>query len=92
MSFKNKMKNRGISKLDNLVETPDYITPVQPKKVNLNWLKIAIPVVAGLALIIVPISVISGSGLFSGRNASKSSNFADSSPYEPSYNSDTIIG
>lgn len=77
MSFKNKMKNRGFSKLDKLVETPDYITPVQKKNTNLNWLKIAIPVTAGLALIIIPISVVSKVGFKGNRNSQKHS---DSSP------------
>ena len=93
MSFKNKMKNRGISKLDNLVETPDYVTPVQPKKVGWNWLKIAIPVTAGLALIVVPISVFAANGGFSANSSSKSANqTSDSSfaPGDPEYNYDSM--
>ncbi len=81
MSFKNKMKNRGISKLDNLVETPDYIEVKKPEKRNLNWLKIAIPVAAGLALVIVPISVISANGVFRPTNSSKSG--IDGNHYSP---------
>ncbi len=90
MSFKNKMKNRGISKLDNLVETPDYITPTKPVKKNWNWLKIAIPVTAGLALIIVPISIISASGLFSGRNAAMKGGdkSSDNAGFDPSHHYD----
>ena len=94
MSFKNKMKNRGISKLDNLVETPDYITPVKPKKVSWNWLKIAIPVVAGLALIVIPISIISGSGLFANKSALKGDysshdGYDNYAPSEPTYKDET---
>ena len=83
MSFKNKMKNRGISKLDSLVETPDYITPVQPKKVGWNWLKIAIPVTAGLALVVVPISVFAANGGFSANSSSKSANQTSDSSFAP---------
>ena len=82
MSFKNKMKNRGISKLDNLVETPDYITPVQPKKFSWNWLKIAIPVTAGLALVVVPISVFAANGGFDNVSASNKGSSYDSN-YSP---------
>ena len=85
MSFNSKMKNRGISKLDNLVETPDYITPVSKKKKSWNWLKIAIPVTAGLALIIIPISVISANGGFVG--SSKSSEHYSSPASEANYDS-----
>ena len=88
MSFKNKMKNRGISKLDNLVETPDYITPVQPKKLSWNWLKIAIPVTAGLALVVVPVSVFAINGGFSANSSSKNADYASdsaSAPSDPDY-------
>ena len=89
MSFKNKMKNRGISKLDKLVETPDYITPPTPKKVSWNWLKIAIPVTAGLALVIIPISILGATGAFSAKNASKHDSApSDSSSSDPEYNWD----
>lgn len=93
MSFKNKMKNRGISKLDNLVETPDYITPPTPKKVSWNWLKIAIPVTAGLALVIIPISILGATGAFSAKNASKSDMApGDNSYSDPDFNWDPTPG
>ena len=90
MSFKNKMKNRGISKLDKLVETPDYITPPTPKKVSWNWLKIAIPVTAGLALIIIPVSILGATGAFNARNANKGGapSSDNSASYDPEYNWD----
>ena len=90
MSFKNKMKNRGISKLDNLTETPDYITPPTPKKVSWNWLKIAIPVTAGLALIIIPVSILGATGAFNARNANKGGapRSDNSASYDPEYNWD----
>ena len=93
MSFKNKMKNRGISKLDNLTETPDYITPPTPKKVSWNWLKIAIPVTAGLALVIIPISILGATGAFSAKNASKHDSApSDSSSSDPEFNWDPVPG
>jgi len=93
MSFKNKMKNRGISKLDNLVETPDYITPPTPKKVSWNWLKIAIPVTAGLALVIIPVSILGATGAFSAKNTSKSDMAPGGGSYsDPDFNWDPTPG
>ena len=89
MSFKNKMKNRGISKLDNLTETPSYITPVQPKKSNWLWLKIAIPVTAGLALIVVPVSILAANGVFISNSSNKSAAPGDSGyVHDPDYGYD----
>lgn len=84
MSFKNKMHKRGVSKLDNLVETPDYIEVKTPVKNKWNFLKIAIPVTAGLALIVIPFSVLAANGVFSAKNASQK---GDQKPgeFDPSY-------
>ena len=89
MSFKNKMKNRGISKLDNLVETPDYITPVQRKKFSWNWLKIAIPVTAGLVLVVLPASILTGYFLGSNKSMSKSSEMSNDYASDPAFNYDS---
>ena len=89
MSFKNKMKNRGISKLDNLVETPEYITPVKKPKSSWNWLKIAIPVTAGLALVIIPISIVSAIGFKGNRSAQKGENAGHSTAYDPTYDGES---
>ena len=75
MSFKKKMHDRGISKLDNLVETPNYITPKKPVKTRLNWLKFAVSIAAGLVVLAVPISLMA-SGVFNAKSAQKSSNIS----------------
>ena len=89
MSFKRKMHNRGISKLDNLVETPDYITePKSKPKFSWNWLKIAIPVTAGLALVVIPISIFASRATASNKSANLSDGSKGNSDYSPdtSYN------
>lgn len=89
MSFKNKMKNRGISKLDNLVETPDYIEVKKPVKAKFNWLKIAIPVTASLVLFVLPVSIFLGFALGGVKYNAKGSGYSkdDSSSYpsDPDY-------
>ena len=70
MSFKKKMHNRGITKLDNLVETPSYIGEEKPIKTRFNWLNIAIPVAAGLVVLAVPLSIALAGG-FNAKSASK---------------------
>lgn len=93
MSFKNKMKNRGISKLDNLIETPSYITPTKPKKFNWNFLKIAIPVTAGLALVIIPVSILIAGGSFNAQNSSKKDGVpSGDSSFDPGYDVETLPG
>ncbi len=61
MSFKNKMKNRGMSKLDSLVETPESVTLTTPKKKTFpRWLQTAIPIAAGVVIatgIVLPITL-----------------------------------
>ena len=78
MSFKKKMQNRGISKLDNLVETPDYITVEKPiikqNSSRFAWLKVAIPVLAGLVILAIPTTILIRGGL-SISGASKQSNY-----------------
>lgn len=87
MSFKNKMHKRGISKLDSLVETPDYITPKKPAKTSLNWLKFAVPIAAGLVVLAIPITM-AASGILGGKSSKKSSS-PDSSHYsDPDFNYD----
>ena len=75
MSFKKSFKKQGISKLDNLVDTPNYIKPVEaPKKVGLSpifW-KIAVPVLSAGLLIGIPVIVISNMSM----NSAKSSNLS----------------
>ena len=97
MSFKNKMKNRGISKLDNLVETPDYIETPKPKaKFSWNWLKIAIPVTAGLVLVALPVSIFASQKFSSNKSASMNSDSKDSSESnyspDPAFNYDDTPG
>ena len=67
MSFKKSFKKESISKLDNLVDTPSYIKPVEiekkdstPKRVGMPifW-KVAIPVLSASLLIGIPIILIS---------------------------------
>ena len=60
MSFKNKMKNMGTSKLDDLVETPNYIKPIEEKRktLSLGWVKIAVPVLVSSLIVIAPLAII----------------------------------
>ena len=60
MSFKSKMRKRGINKIDSLVETPESITLVTPKKnFNPKWLTILVPIAASIVVvtaIVLPIA------------------------------------